>query len=108
MILIKFILGQFSEQPEVLTTLYKQSNQIRCPPDVRGVFPYPFSNTQYIKCIDGRLLIKSCRRGQMFSLSRKLCDLQDHLLSFDTAVPVHLSSEDYKKSINMETSTSKF
>lgn len=75
---------------KVFRLLYEQDKSITCPMDVLGVFPYPFANTKYIKCFDAKLLIKRCRAGFLYSVSRKLCDIPDHIQSFDTAVPVEI------------------
>lgn len=39
-----------------------------------GVFPHPFSNTRYLKCVYGRLYEKSCRSGQVYNLTHKMCE----------------------------------
>ncbi|XP_073842049.1 uncharacterized protein isoform X2 [Musca autumnalis] len=63
---------------------------ISCPSDTAGVYPHPFSNGHYIKCFDGQMFIKSCRRGLKFNLFRNMCDVMDYHHSFGTAIPISL------------------
>ncbi|XP_058987785.1 putative uncharacterized protein DDB_G0279653 isoform X2 [Musca domestica] len=76
--------------------------KIVCPYDVWGAFPHPFSNRHYIKCSDGKLLIKSCRSGLLFSLSRNICDTKDYHHSFDTAIPLSQGIADMEREIKIE------
>ncbi|XP_075162255.1 uncharacterized protein LOC142234929 [Haematobia irritans] len=70
--------------------LTKRHYRIKCPPKVLGLFPHPFSNALYIKCVKGVQYIKQCRQGQVFSMHQKYCDTKNHINNFELAVPIDL------------------
>uniref|UniRef100_A0A1I8PSX3 Chitin-binding type-2 domain-containing protein n=1 Tax=Stomoxys calcitrans TaxID=35570 RepID=A0A1I8PSX3_STOCA len=63
---------------------------IKCLQGLDGVFPSPFNNRLYFKCFDGKMFKRTCGKGKFFSLSRKLCDINEYERSFDTALPSDL------------------
>ena len=48
--------------------------KIFCPRDLFGIFPYPFSNAMYFKCVEGNLFIKQCRPGAVYNIRTKFCE----------------------------------
>lgn len=71
--------------------LHNHTNKVKCPLEALGVFPHPFDNEKYIKCFDGQLFVKFCRKGYSFSLSQKICEETKLLPPMDVAVPGKIS-----------------
>ncbi|KAM7355848.1 uncharacterized protein ACRADG_001793 isoform 2-T2 [Cochliomyia hominivorax] len=56
------------------TNIITGNFRLYCPFGVLGVFPHPFSNQKYLKCVYGRLYEKSCRSEFIYNLFEKSCE----------------------------------
>lgn len=54
---------------------------VTCPANAQGYYLHPFDCTKYISCRDQQTSIESCERGEVFSISRRLCVARDQLVA---------------------------
>nr|XP_017089554.2 uncharacterized protein LOC108120408 isoform X1 [Drosophila bipectinata] len=54
-----------------------------CPEGITGTLPHPRTPSKYLHCEPGRAEIFDCPSQQVFSVSRRLCVLDDKLASYD-------------------------
>lgn len=54
-----------------------------CPEGITGTLPHPRTPSKYLQCEPGRAEVFDCPTQQVFSVSRRLCVLDDKLASYD-------------------------
>ncbi|KAH8288065.1 hypothetical protein KR018_011505, partial [Drosophila ironensis] len=56
-----------------------------CPEGIIGTLPHPRDSRKYLRCEPGQAEIYDCPNQQIFSISRRLCVLDEKLASYDRA-----------------------
>ncbi|KAH8335287.1 hypothetical protein KR074_005359, partial [Drosophila pseudoananassae] len=84
-----------------LTSAGGQANNLLCPVGAVGLFAYPFDQTKFLHCKDGKLAIQSCQPSFVFSISRGYCHLKTQLLQSDyVTLVITQIGFDYSLSLN--------
>ncbi|XP_037817739.1 uncharacterized protein LOC119607728 [Lucilia sericata] len=52
----------------------KYNDTIDCPIELFGLYPHPFNNQKYLKCVYGRLYEKTCFTGYVYNIFTKFCE----------------------------------
>ncbi|XP_073842048.1 tequila isoform X2 [Musca autumnalis] len=78
------------------TTTGKQQPEINCPPGAEGLFMHPYDWHKYLSCTNGYTHIMDCGPGTVFSVTRKVCDLERNVANTDRCNNgVYTSNYDY-------------
>ncbi|XP_061402940.1 uncharacterized protein LOC133338851 [Musca vetustissima] len=64
-------------------TAVKQQPEVVCPPGAEGLFMHPYDWHKYLSCTNGYTHIMDCGPGTVFSVSRKVCDLERNVGNTD-------------------------
>ncbi|XP_030239473.1 uncharacterized protein LOC108651696 isoform X6 [Drosophila navojoa] len=70
-----YISGQLS------TNFMQDLTTVTCPANAQGYYLHPFDCTKYLNCRDQQTSIESCDKGEVFSISRRLCVARDQLVA---------------------------
>ncbi|XP_011290630.1 uncharacterized protein LOC101896627 isoform X2 [Musca domestica] len=57
--------------------------EIQCPPGAEGLFMHPYDWHKYLSCTNGYTHIMDCSPGTVFSVTRKVCDLERNVANTD-------------------------
>ncbi|XP_070135692.1 uncharacterized protein teq isoform X3 [Drosophila bipectinata] len=91
----------FFAPANALTSAGAQANNLLCPVGAVGLFAYPFDQTKFLHCKDGKLAIQSCQPSFVFSISRGYCHLKTQLLQSDyVTLIITQIGFDYSLSLN--------
>ncbi|XP_046808070.1 uncharacterized protein LOC124420126 [Lucilia cuprina] len=74
----------------------KNNNTIYCPIELFGLYPHPFNNEKYLKCVYGRLYEKSCSSGYVYNIFTKFCERNETDL-YKTLPPTGNNKNDKSK-----------
>ncbi|XP_030239472.1 uncharacterized protein LOC108651696 isoform X5 [Drosophila navojoa] len=66
---------------QLSTNFMQDLTTVTCPANAQGYYLHPFDCTKYISCRDQQTSIESCERGEVFSISRRLCVARDQLVA---------------------------
>ncbi|XP_043866150.1 uncharacterized protein LOC6586608 isoform X5 [Drosophila mojavensis] len=66
---------------QLSTNFMQDLTTVTCPANAQGYYLHPFDCTKYISCRDQQTSIESCKRGEVFSISRRLCVARDQLVA---------------------------
>ncbi|XP_011183617.1 uncharacterized protein LOC105212916 isoform X6 [Zeugodacus cucurbitae] len=58
-------------------------NKVSCPFNANGLFLHPFNAYQYIECTNGETSLRKCPPGSVFSISRRLCLVEEQVTNLD-------------------------
>ncbi|XP_070135693.1 uncharacterized protein teq isoform X5 [Drosophila bipectinata] len=93
--------GPSQTSSNALTSAGAQANNLLCPVGAVGLFAYPFDQTKFLHCKDGKLAIQSCQPSFVFSISRGYCHLKTQLLQSDyVTLIITQIGFDYSLSLN--------
>ncbi|XP_075162252.1 tequila isoform X2 [Haematobia irritans] len=77
----------------------RRQPEISCPPGVEGLYMHPYDWHKYLSCGSGLTHIMDCGPGTVFSVSRKICDLEKNVVNTDRCNNgVYSSDYDYSYS----------
>lgn len=78
-------------------TEYTEETQvIKCPPKLSGLFVYPFMSSKYVICQNAQTKIQKCNTGSVFSISKRLCADSQHIDALDTVGDTEVITESYE------------
>lgn len=65
------------------TKIISPKAQYHCPVGMEGLYQHPYDWHKYLVCNHGQTTVMDCAPGTVFSLSRKICDLEANVLNSD-------------------------
>lgn len=66
-----------------------------CSLGADGLYPHPYDNTKYIKCVDGYATVENCISGMIFSKARKYCDYERKVYEYDSGKSYNTLNENH-------------
>nr|XP_036221758.1 uncharacterized protein LOC106616975 isoform X4 [Bactrocera oleae] len=87
-----------SEVPNEFSELETSKNQLyvpNCSLGADGLYPHPYDNTKYIKCVDGYATVENCISGMIFSKARKYCDYERKVYEYDSGKSYNTLNENH-------------
>ncbi|XP_059216985.1 uncharacterized protein LOC106092183 isoform X2 [Stomoxys calcitrans] len=77
----------------------RKQPEITCPPGFEGLYMHPYDWHKYLSCTNGITHIMDCGPGTVFSVTRKICDLEQNVGNTDRCNNgVYSSDYDYSYS----------
>lgn len=56
---------------------------ISCGPGTFGIYPHPQDCHKYMRCANGRIAVENCPPGQVFSIERSSCHIENEVTQYD-------------------------